>query len=272
MSSHDRGSSRRGKFWLDATLRLDHQTPPVPSLPSIIIMADAASYISRLPRELVREVTQHLAASPLDLLSISLVTQILRDDAQRILFRHPSQTLLKCSTPNVPLFIDAILLSPERLGPLVRTYTHQQHYMGPGYSYYVEYSEKVNNALRSMTNLKRLAVSDTEMLPTTVLHGCNFQLEAFSWGHKASAMEILRDFLPIQVSLKHLTFRCYHDFYTEETATLAAAVCPELQSLKGPRHRFVPLRQKGGLPRMVHRCLPFTDNFVSGGSPETLVP
>lgn len=144
-------------------------------------MAENASYTPRLPLEVLFVIIQYLQSNPPDLLSACLTSSLLRDEAQQVLFRHPSRVIyhqaiishqirFKLSKGQYPVFIDTILSSPDRLAPLVQIYTHRQRDNAAP-----EYLEKINNALRFMTNLKRLAFIGPYSLPAIILRGLYFQ-------------------------------------------------------------------------------------------------
>ncbi|KAF5326910.1 hypothetical protein D9619_004608 [Psilocybe cf. subviscida] len=184
---------------------------------------------SRIPNEVFHHILKHQSANA-DLCSASLTCRALRDEAQRILFHNP----VPLTAYRHLIFIDVILSSPDRLGPMVRTFVHVS---GSAYCEGKDevLTEKTRKLLRAMCNLKRLAFQNAKKLPASVLLGTTFQLDAFDWGSAHDATVVFNGFLPTQTSLKHLTFHCEEELATLENMQLATTLCPELQSLTGGR-------------------------------------
>ncbi|KAF5326894.1 hypothetical protein D9619_004607 [Psilocybe cf. subviscida] len=179
-----------------------------------------------IPTEVLLQIVQHQSAND-DLRSTSLTCKALRDEAQQILFHTP----VPRTAYRHLIFIDAILSSPDRLGPMVREFVHVSG------SAYCDGSnevlvEKTGRMLRALCNLKRLAFRNPKSLPTSVLDNTTFQLDAFDWASSVSAqdnMGILRRFLPTQPGLKHLTHHGkYWDLQNVE-------LCSQLRSVTGGR-------------------------------------
>ncbi|KAF5327044.1 hypothetical protein D9619_004879 [Psilocybe cf. subviscida] len=151
-----------------------------------------------LPYELHPLIIQK-ARGKSSLLSLSLCCSSFRDVAQSILFQYPAGI----STPDQQhSLIHSIISSPERLGPMVRIFIccyGKESPDVPGGTYH-----EVATALRAMSNLKQLVLSDASRYPPTILDGCTFHLETFHVAMQSGINAFLTHFLPTQPDLKHL--------------------------------------------------------------------
>lgn len=182
-----------------------------------------------IPAEVFLHIFKHLSANA-DLCSASLTCRAVRDEAQRVLFHNP----VPRTAYRHLLFIDAILSSPSRLGPMVKVFVHVS---GSAYCEGEDEGliEKTGKVLRAMCSLKRLAFQNARRLPASVLLGTTFQLDMFNWGSAHDNTVVLKEFLPTQKSLKHLTFHCNETLATPENVEITGGICPELRSLTGGR-------------------------------------
>lgn len=136
-----------------------------------------------------------------DLRSSALCCSIFRDEAQRCLFSvfddHYRWHLQRKK------FLSAINDDPQRLGPLVHTFSIEEWV-----PIHDDDVVSLSKALHAMPNLKHLKLNWQK--PSTVLHGCTFQLSTFVCGWDLVGPEapfILSDFLPTQRGVKHLGIR-----------------------------------------------------------------
>ncbi|KAF5326893.1 hypothetical protein D9619_004606 [Psilocybe cf. subviscida] len=175
----------------------------------------------QIPTEVLLQIVKHQSAND-DLRYASLTCKALRDDAQQILFRTP----VPRTAYHHLIFLDAILSSPDRLGPMVREYVHVS---GSAYCDGEDevLIEKTGRMLRAMCNLKRLAFRNAKKLPASVLDNTTFQLDAFDWGSSHDNSDILHWFLLTQPGLKHLT---YHGKWAPDDVE---SLCPRLRSVTG---------------------------------------
>ncbi|KAF5327222.1 hypothetical protein D9619_005081 [Psilocybe cf. subviscida] len=190
-----------------------------------------------IPQELYQDIVSHLNhdhdIGTRALLSVAQCSSVLRHEAQRVLFRHPFAFLWQDSDKQNcrgfsilrthEAFLEAILLAPTSLGPLVRSYNQFQVsysrqetdvkkrtcYMDAmearkgQRSHVYELTEK---ALPFMTNLKYLYFMTLNGLTTSpkVLLQCSFQLELMEWYAPGDKRDIAGSLLPRQQRLRHL--------------------------------------------------------------------
>jgi hypothetical protein len=79
--------------------------------------------IHSLPLELIRSIFEQDCLERKDLLSLALSSPLLRDEAQRILFKDPGQLILGNKKISGDSFLDSIIASPKRVAPMVRVYS-----------------------------------------------------------------------------------------------------------------------------------------------------
>ncbi|KAF5329426.1 hypothetical protein D9619_009495 [Psilocybe cf. subviscida] len=135
-----------------------------------------------------------------------------RNDAQQQLFRHSSPRHGQHAK-----FLHAIIASPKRLGPMVKSCILRMSYQSQGSSEMVLIRDAAAAALPLMCNLTTLrmttSISSTSFYIPALLH-CSSQLDVFEFGtFKGWAMvdPLLFEFLRNQPSLRHLTIHGYPD-------------------------------------------------------------
>ncbi|KAF5328731.1 hypothetical protein D9619_011464 [Psilocybe cf. subviscida] len=202
-----------------------------------------------------------------DLYSVCLTSRIFRIEGQLILFRHPG--VLKIGVEDLPhnSFLDAIIRSPNRLAPIVRSYEQNITWTTPLESEEITNMllpiacaarkqevvssskrswliERIGCALRLMVNIKVLKIWDKDnnqyhyprpYLPD-ILQYCKFQLHSLTWDRTGEEKPIVSQFLPHQKDLKDLdlgrqyTGRLYADVVQPQQLT---GICLRLDSLSG---------------------------------------
>jgi hypothetical protein len=208
-----------------------------------------------IPQELYRDIISNLSHDhdngTRTLLSAAQCSWALRHEAQRVLFRHPFAFLWQNSDKPDSTgfsiirshegFLEAILLAPSRLGPLVRSYNQSRisyNLKEPGRLAYIllqadryhvkliqfigfivprrhreakskqggHIFELMENALPHMTNLKTLYFATTDFLPTSpsILLQCNLRLEVMEWCNSGVESAVAIQLLSQQQDLRHL--------------------------------------------------------------------
>jgi hypothetical protein len=163
-----------------------------------------------------------------DLSSFALCCRAFRNEAQRALFRHPSDLTFVQQAE----FFDAIITSPLRLGLIVKSYTIRR--LAGDESDFEQAREAAAAALPSMRNLRILMIHNATCIDMAILLDCSFQLDtlAFRGDHNREIELLFFEFLRKQPSLRHLTI---HGRTTDTIQTHILrndrAWCPNLMSL-----------------------------------------
>ncbi|KAF5314427.1 hypothetical protein D9619_011995 [Psilocybe cf. subviscida] len=172
----------------------------------------------------------HSVNTVADLLDLSLCCSTFRAEAQRLLFRHP----ITDTHAEQMLFILAICSAPERLGPLVHTYT-MEYNPGPGGDMEQE-AIFIALALRFMCNLKQIDHRASTVMPIIIYKHCKAPLESFNYYRDSNARpdisSLVYEMLPTQPSLTHMIILCSGGVKIDSEMRKAAAdLCPNLVSL-----------------------------------------
>ncbi|KAF5326863.1 hypothetical protein D9619_004432 [Psilocybe cf. subviscida] len=209
----------------------------------------------QLPNELYRNIIEyllHFRERNTLLLCLALVCKAWCAESQRLLFRTfcDDATDMVCMD-NLEsrihmhtLFLEAIILSPTRLGPYVQTY--KQHELichpvlaaGPtlpsakASSYLWDLTSK---ALPALVNLKHLFIvpihDDCRTPRASLLEGCTFQLKTLRWGFEPShrsSTDAFVAFLRTQHNLLHLEVGS--DPLGQDLSWLPDDACPSMKS------------------------------------------
>lgn len=222
--------------------------------------------IQSLPLELVRSIVEQDCLTRKDLRSLALSSSLLRDEAQRMLFKDPGHVRLGNERFSQDKFLDTIIASPKRLAPMVRVYSQvidweEFRYTARKSMTAVPRREreerqklilgKIQRALELMVNLKHLAHDElrrssplVNTMTSVLTKKCTFRLKTLVWTYDAKdgiqeELNLFHHFLPRQSSLRSLCFnrirvpqklpRPKADFYD-----IAKSVCPQLEYLSAP--------------------------------------
>ncbi|KAF5314290.1 hypothetical protein D9619_011980 [Psilocybe cf. subviscida] len=182
-----------------------------------------------LPIEICCSIIQSVDAVE-DLLDLSLCCSAFREEAQRLLFRHPSTPTHR----DQMLFILAICTAPERLGPLVHTYT-MEYNPGPGADVGQE-ATFIAFAISAMSNLKQIEHCASTIMPLKIYNNCKASLDSFNYYRDSKASpdisSLVYDVLPNQPSLTHMIIECSGRVKIDSKMMKDAAdLCPSLVSL-----------------------------------------
>lgn len=200
-----------------------------------------------LPNELCRNIVEslHYLTDRSTLLHLAIASKLWCAESQRVLFRtvgddatdlDDSESLIATHT----LFLQAIILSPTRLGPYVRTYKQHKLLGRPCQSEIPLAAANPHlwdltaEALPALVNLKHLFVvslnEDPKNSRASFLEGCTFKLTTLRWG-----CEVLNPdtdpfvaFLHTQHNLSHLQVGVHPS--RQNLSWLPDGVCPGLSS------------------------------------------
>lgn len=197
-----------------------------------------------LPLELIRQIIEDIFDDDedptyyRDLSAVSLSCRPLRHEAQRVLFRDSGElhtTTAACE--KTMRFMEAIISSPERLAPYVKTFDITfDDWFHPNSDETAAFIQKLSTVLQAMRNLESLDVSQLTFSVFSladILQHVHSKLTSFIWsGYSDTApvtADVKADFLRRQDNIEHPVIS---EFIDERTLKpIAAEICPRLRPL-----------------------------------------
>lgn len=209
----------------------------------LVVVALLPIMLLTLPLEIICQIIEDVVGGINDLIYsnyiwvLSLSCRLLRDEAQRVLFRDPLLLARSTYHNKTIMLLDTIISSPDRLALYVQTFKIGfVNWSRPNSD---EFVKKLSSALQAMHNLKSLAVDnrlDSILSLPIVLEGVHFKLNSFWWAGPpdgvSSVASVKADFLQHQDEIEHLSISAFIGEITSQP--IAADICPRLRSLSAP--------------------------------------